>query len=171
MTRTAEVIVVGLLFPEGPVWCGDGTVVCTSVAEGALYRVWPTEGRKERIASVGGGANAAAPADDGGFLVTQNGGIDFGSIGLYEDPPPYRPVRPGVQRVAGDGSVSYLLDVGFLAPNDLVVAADGTLYFTDRATCAATSRAWSPSPMPKGSTSPAWCPTSSRSCQDQSPRR
>ncbi len=36
-----------------------------------------------------------------------------------------------MQRVAGDGSVSYLLDEGFLAPNDLVVAADGTLYFTD----------------------------------------
>ena len=69
----------GLLFPEGPVWCADGTVVCTSVAEGALYRVWPGESRKERIAEVGGGANAAAPADDGGFLVTQNGGIDFGA--------------------------------------------------------------------------------------------
>ena len=112
-------------------WCADGTVVCTSVAEGALYRVWPSEGRKERIAEVGGGANAAAPADDGGFLVTQNGGIDFGGIGLYEDPPPYRPATPGVQRVSGDGSVSYLLEGGFLAPNDLVVGADGTLYFTD----------------------------------------
>ena len=87
--------------------------------------------RKERIAEVGGGANAAAPADDGGFLVTQNGGIDFGAIGLYEDPPPYRPATPGVQRVESDGSVSYLLEGGFLAPNDLVVAADGTLYFTD----------------------------------------
>ncbi len=131
MSRRAEVVVGGLLFPEGPVWCPDGTVVCTSVAEGALYRVWPREGRKERIASVGGGANAAAPADDGGFLVTQNGGIDFAPMGLYEDPPPCRRATPGVQRVHGDGSVSYLLDDGFLAPNDLVVAADGTLYFTD----------------------------------------
>ena len=86
MSRRAEVVVGGLLFPEGPVWCPDGTVVCTSVAEGALYRVWPREGRKERIASVGGGANAAAPADDGGFLVTQNGGIDFAPMGLYEGP-------------------------------------------------------------------------------------
>jgi gluconolactonase len=131
MSRRPEVVVDGLRFPEGPLWCADGTIVCTSVAEGALYRVWPGEGRKERIAEVGGGANAAAPADDGGFLVTQNGGIDFGGIGLYEDPPPYRPATPGVQRVSGDGSVSYLLEGGFLAPNDLVVAADGTLYFTD----------------------------------------
>lgn len=131
MSRRPEVVVGGLLFPEGPVWCADGTVVCTSVAEGALYRVWPGESRKERIAEVGGGANAAAPADDGGFLVTQNGGIDFGAIGLYEDPPPYRPATPGVQRVESDGSVSYLLEGGFLAPNDLVVAPDGTLYFTD----------------------------------------
>ena len=131
MSPRPEVVVDGLRFPEGPVWSTDGTVVCTSVAEGALYRVWPSEGRKERIADVGGGANAAAAAEDGGFLVTQNGGIDFSALGLYEDPPPYRPATPGVQRVGGDGSVSYLLNDGFLAPNDLVVAADGTLYFTD----------------------------------------
>jgi gluconolactonase len=28
-------------FAEGPVWCPDGTVVATSVAEGALYRITP----------------------------------------------------------------------------------------------------------------------------------
>src|SRR3984957_13734313 len=126
MSPRSEVVVDGLRFPEGPLWCADGTVVCTSVPEGALYRVWPSEGRKEQIADVGGGANAAAPADDGGFLVTQNGGVDFSPPGLYAAPPPYRPAAPGVQRVSGDGSVSYLLEDGFLAPNDLVVAADGT---------------------------------------------
>ncbi len=131
MGTTGEVVSRGLLFPEGPVWCADGTVVCTSVPEGALYRVWPAEGRSEKIASVGGGANAAAPASDGGFLVTQNGGIDFSKAAVFTDPPPYRPATPGLQRVLPDGSSTYVVDVGFLAPNDLVTAADGTVYFTD----------------------------------------
>ena len=131
MGTVAEIVVADMLFPEGPVWCADGTVVCTSVPEGALYRVWPAEGRAERIAVVGGGANAAAPAADGGFLVTQNGGIDFSKAAVFKDPPPYRPATPGLQRVLPDGTVRYVLDAGFLAPNDLVTTADGTVYFTD----------------------------------------
>ena len=132
----AEVVATGIRFPEGPVFCpdpdgGPGTLVCTSVADGAVERVHLGDGRVERIATVGGGANAAYAADDGGFLVTQNGGIDFASTNLYPDPPPYQPVTPGVQRVRPDGSVHYVADGEFLAPNDLVVAADGTLWFTD----------------------------------------
>jgi sugar lactone lactonase YvrE len=127
----AEIVVTDLLFPEGPSWCDDGTVVCTAVAEGTLYRVWPEEHRKELIATAGGGTNACAPASDGGFLITQNGGIDFTITGLYADPPPYVPITPGIQRALPDGTVSYVLGAGFNAPNDLVVAQDGTLYFTD----------------------------------------
>jgi gluconolactonase len=128
----AEIVATGIRFAEGPVWCGDDTIVCTSVADGALERVHLEEGRVERVAVVGGGANAAQLASDGGFVVTQNGGIDFSRAGLYGDnPPEYRPVTPGIQRVDAQGTVTYLADDGFLAPNDLVVAADGTLWFTD----------------------------------------
>ena len=132
----AEVVATGIRFPEGPVFCpdprgGPGTLVCTSVADGAVERVHLADGHVERVATVGGGANAAYAVDDGGFLVTQNGGIDFASTNLYPDPPPYQPVTPGVQRVRPDGSVQYIADGEFLAPNDLVVAADGTLWFTD----------------------------------------
>ena len=95
----AEVVVDGIAFGEGPVWCPDQTLVVTSVAEGALYRVWPESGRAERIADTGGGANGAALASDGGFVVTQNGGFDFAATGLFEDPPPFRPAVPGLQRV------------------------------------------------------------------------
>jgi gluconolactonase len=69
--------------------------------------------------------------------VTQNGGIDFSALPLYgDDPPPFRPATPGIQRVDAAGVVTYVADTGadggaFLAPNDLVVAADGTLWFTD----------------------------------------
>jgi gluconolactonase len=127
----AEVVADGVPFGEGPVWCPDGTLVVTSVAEGALYRVWPNEGRGERIVDTGGGANGAALASDGGFVVTQNGGFDFAATGLFEDPPPYRPAVPGLQRVASDGTVAYLTPEPLQAPNDLAVRADGTILFTD----------------------------------------
>ncbi|HSO95914.1 MAG TPA: SMP-30/gluconolactonase/LRE family protein [Acidimicrobiia bacterium] len=134
---TPEVVATGIRFPEGPVWCpgssdeGDA-LVCTSVADGAVERIDLHNGHVARLALVGGGANAALACTDGGFLVTQNGGIDFGSTNLYpDDPPPYRPVTPGIQRVSADGHVTYVTDVGYRAPNDLVVTADGSLWFTD----------------------------------------
>jgi gluconolactonase len=135
-----EVVATGLQFGEGPVWCParDGvpaSLVCTAVAAGAVERVDLAAGTVTRVADVGGGANAAILASDGGFLVTQNGGIDFTRVGLYDDPPPYRPVTPGLQRVRADGAVDYVVDASsdgpFLAPNDLVVDDEGAVWFTD----------------------------------------
>jgi gluconolactonase len=127
----AEVVCNGIAFGEGPVWCEDGTLVVTSVAEGALYRVDPAQGRAARFADTGGGANGAALAADGSILVTQNGGFDFAATGLFADPPPFRPATPGLQLAHPDGTVTYLADVGFHSPNDVAVASDGTAYFTD----------------------------------------
>jgi gluconolactonase len=127
----AEIVCDGIRFSEGPVWCPDGSLVVTSVADGALYRVRPDAGTTEPFADTGGGANGAALVADGSFLVTQNGGIDFTSFGLFADPPPYRPVNPGLQHATADGEVIYLAEDGFLAPNDLAVGDDGAVYFTD----------------------------------------
>jgi gluconolactonase len=127
----SELVCRGVRFGEGPVWCGDDTLVVTSVADGALERITVSTGAVERLADTGGGANAAALAADGSFLVTQNGGIDFSQLGLFAEPPEYRPATPGLQHARRDGSVRYLADEGFLAPNDLAVAADGRVYFTD----------------------------------------
>jgi gluconolactonase len=127
----SEVVCDGISFGEGPVWCADDTLVVTSVPHGALYRIHPETGEVERIADFGGGANGAALAVDGSILVTQNGGIDFASFGLFADPPPFRPATPGLQLARADGSVTYLADQGFRAPNDLAVAADGRVFFTD----------------------------------------
>jgi gluconolactonase len=127
----SEVVARGIPFGEGPVWCPDGTLVVTSVAAGALYRVWPGEQRAERFADTGGGANGAALAADGSVLVTQNGGMDLSATGLFDDPPPFHPSTPGLQLASASGTVRYLLDDGFHAPNDLAVAADGTVWFTD----------------------------------------
>ena len=81
----AEVVVDGIVFGEGPVWVPDSipggpTLVVTSVAAGALYRVWPERNHAEVLADTGGGANGAALSADGSILVTQNGGMDFSKL-------------------------------------------------------------------------------------------
>ena len=126
----------GIPFAEGPVWCPDGTVVATSVAAGALFRVWPQTGRVEQIANTRGGANGAALAADGSILVTQNGGIDFSVLpGVFATFPASVPATPGLQLAALDGTVTYLADTApdgdFRGPNDLAITPDGAVYFTD----------------------------------------
>ena len=132
-TVRAEVVATGVPFGEGPVWCADGTLVVTSVAAGALFRVRPSESSAERFAETGGGANGAALAHDGSILVTQNGGFDVGTTGIILGAPPVTssPTTPGLQMATPDGVVTYLLDEGFHGPNDLCVAPDGTVFFTD----------------------------------------
>jgi len=128
----SEIVGTGIPFAEGPVWCADGTVVVTSVAAGALYRVWPERGETQRVAVTTGGANGAALAADGSILVTQNGGMDFANLpGVFGDFPPCVPATPGLQLAAPDGTVTYLANDGFEGPNDLAIAPNGDVYFTD----------------------------------------
>lgn len=128
----SEIVARGIPFAEGPVWCPDGTVVVTSVAAGALFRVRPEQRIVERFAETRGGANGAALAADGSVLVTQNGGIDFTVLpGVFSTFPPCVPTQPGLQLATPDGTVSYLLDDGFRGPNDLAITAAGDVYFTD----------------------------------------
>jgi gluconolactonase len=128
----SEVVGTGIPFAEGPVWRPDGTVALTGVAGGALYRVWPEEQKTECIAITRGGPNSAALTVDGSIVVTQNGGIDFGNLpGIFGDLPPCEPMTPGLQLATPDGAVTYLADTGMHGPNDLAVAANGELYFTD----------------------------------------
>jgi len=132
------VICEGPRFGEGPVWCAptdahpEGSLVCTSVSDGTLHRVDVATGTRALFADTGGGPNGAAPATAGGFVVTQNGGLDFSVFGFFADAPPPVPTIPsGLQHVAADGTVTSLLAGMSHAPNDLVVGADGTVYFTD----------------------------------------
>ena len=119
-----EVVLDGVPLAEGPVWCPDGTLVITHLSPGGLRRIQPERGTSEIIASMPGGANSAQLASDGGFIVAQNGGIDFSPYAeqLNLDPSllAYTPGTPGLQRVRPSGQVEYLLDSGLSAPNDLV---------------------------------------------------
>lgn len=106
--------------------------MCTSVSDGTLHRVDVATGARDVIADTGGGPNGAAPATEGGFVVTQNGGLDFSVFGFFADAPPPVPTIPsGLQHVGADGAVTSLLAGMSHAPNDLVVGPDGTVYFTD----------------------------------------
>jgi gluconolactonase len=130
-----EVILEGALLGEGPVWCPDGTLITTHMGRDKIRRTNPKTGRSEMIASFAGGANSAQLASDGGLVITNNGGIDFAKLASMMNLDPakitYEPGKPGLQRMFPDGRVTYLADAGLSAPNDLIVARDGTLYFTD----------------------------------------
>jgi sugar lactone lactonase YvrE len=132
-----EQIAARLAFPEGLAWSAeDRCVLCSSVQEGAVYRIWPEQARMERLADVGGGANNLALARGGGAVVCQNGGVDAGPpmAARYPDMPPLPPVRqatPGLMYVAPDGTTTYILDEGVNAPNDITVTGRGDLLFTD----------------------------------------
>jgi hypothetical protein len=91
----------------------------------------PATGAVTTVGDTGGGANAAALAADGSFLVTQNGGFDMSAYEVVQQPQPVRWMDPGLQLVSPGGDVSYLTSKPLQAPNDLVVAQDGTIYFTD----------------------------------------
>ena len=130
--KSEVVVATGIPFSEGPVWCDDGTLVVTSVA-GALSECGRAR-TEPRCAPTHGGANGAALAADGSILVTQNGGMDL--LELCRHPrrrtiPASEPATPGLQLARPDGTVTYLADDGLHGPNDLAVAANGDVYFTD----------------------------------------
>lgn len=130
-----EVVSADVPLGEGPVWCPDGSLVVTTISPGRLLRIDPASGRASEVAGVMGGANSAHLASDGGFVVTNNGGIDFTvfAVHLGLDPAkiPYRPGPACLQRVDARGAVTVLASEGLQAPNDLAVGSDGTVYFTD----------------------------------------
>jgi gluconolactonase len=131
MVSKPILIADGLGMTEGPVWCDDGTLVVTSVADHCVWRIWPETKRKEVFSrSPGGGANGLAPATDGYLLMTQNGGIDMRQSGLPGDWPEVRYVSGGLELIDPKGEHTRLL-AGFTAPNDLVVGPDNVVYFTD----------------------------------------
>lgn len=131
----SEVVCDAITFGEGPVWLGAGLLAVTSVPLGLVYEIEVTTGASRIFADVGGGANGAAACRDGGLLVTNNGGIDLSKLPMLPADLPVRPATPALQRVTADGHVGILAEscggTSFSAPNDLVVAADGTVFFTD----------------------------------------
>ena len=59
-----EIIAEGLGFPEGPVAMADGSVLVVEIRPGRITRITP-DGRKETVATPGGGPNGMAVGPDG----------------------------------------------------------------------------------------------------------
>jgi sugar lactone lactonase YvrE len=138
-----EVVTAQAPLGEGPVWCPDGTLVITLISPGTVMRIRPESGQLEPVASFPGGANSAQLASDGGFVVCNNGGIDFTGfaegLGIDASKIPFAPGPPGLQRVASDGSLTTLAAEGLQAPTRAGKAASGATPPTAR--CARSPRA------------------------------
>lgn len=130
MAAQSEVIAEGLSFPEGPVIMADGSVIVVEVGGACVSRCW--NGRREVVSEVEGAPNGAAIGPDGALYICNNGGWDFSPTGWAS-----RANSPGrIERIdLATGKVDRVFDrcgdIMLSAPNDLVFAADGTLWFTD----------------------------------------
>src|ERR687897_3150342 len=94
-------ITTGLQFPEGPVALPDGSVLVVEIARRCLTRVLP-DGRKEIVATPGGGPNGAAIGPDGKCYVCNNGGFEWHRRGDI--------VVPGLQDSAYQGGSIQAVD-------------------------------------------------------------
>lgn len=125
-----DIIAEGLVFPEGPVAMADGSVLVLELGAGRVTRCW--NGRTETVAEPGGGPNGAAIGPDGALYICNSGGIDLIKLGNRTGPG----AEGRIERIdLATGKVERVYDhcgdTPLSAPNDLVFAADGSLWFTD----------------------------------------
>jgi gluconolactonase len=112
-------VAAGFQFPEGPAWGPDGKLYLSSCQTPAVCRVIA---QNEWVKYREVGCNGLAFDGDGRLIVCN---------------PDLRgkPKRPRLLRIDKDGREQVLADQfegrPLNGPNDLVIAADGTIYFTD----------------------------------------
>lgn len=91
--KKTVLIISGLEYPEGPIYCKDGSILLVEIKGQCLSRILP-DGSRQVIACIEGGPNGAAvvPSQDGStqLLVCNDGGFDW-----VEIPPPKSPRQPG----------------------------------------------------------------------------
>ena len=71
-----ELIADGLRFPEAPVVMDDGSVIVVEIEAKRITRCWPG-GKKQVIATPGGGPNGLAIGPDGKLYCCNNGGFNY----------------------------------------------------------------------------------------------
>lgn len=133
-----KTVATGLEFPEGPVAMEDGSVIVCEVKAQCLTRVFP-DGTKKTITKLDGAPNGAAFGKDGALYICNNGdGFLWGAPGGMTQPVGGSDTFSGgrIERVdVQTGAVTELYRTinghDLLMPNDIVVAKNGDLYFTD----------------------------------------
>lgn len=133
-----QIISVGLLFPEGPVACADGSVLFVEIERKTISRAWP-DGSVDVVAEPGGGPNGLAFGPGGLLYVCNNGGF------LFQMLDGVKRVRAGVPEGYAGGWIERIdLATGkrevlydrcgehlLVGPNDLVFDQHGGFYFSD----------------------------------------
>ena len=134
---TEREIASGLEFPEGPVALADGGLLVVEIAARTLTRI-DAEGRRQIIATTGGGPNGAALGPDGRCYLCNNGGFRWhrrgGSLIPGYPADDYAGGRiEAVNLATGTVEVLYRECEGhrLSAPNDLVFNGEGGFWFTD----------------------------------------
>lgn len=133
-----ELIADGLRFPEAPVVMDDGSIIVVEIAEGRITRVRPG-GRKQVIATPGGGPNGLAIGPDGKLYCCNNGGFEYAEEGGILAPRGIANDYSGGRIECidiGTGAVEVLYKSGdhgvtLRGPNDIVFDAHGGFWFTD----------------------------------------
>ncbi|MBN8845411.1 MAG: SMP-30/gluconolactonase/LRE family protein [Sphingomonadales bacterium] len=133
-----ELIADGLRFPEAPVVMDDGSVIVVEIEQGRITRCWPG-GRKQVIATPGGGPNGLAIGPDGKLYCCNNGGFHYVEANGYLAPHGIAPDYSGgrIERIdIATGAVETLYKSGdngviLRGPNDIMFDAHGGFWFTD----------------------------------------
>jgi len=132
-----EVIATGLRFPEGPVVMEDGSIIVVEIERQCITRCW-AGGKKEIIATPGGGPNGLAIGPDGALYCCNNGGFKYREVeGILVPghcPDDYSGGR--IERIdIATGKVERLYEtvdgIDLRGPNDIVFDKHGNFYFTD----------------------------------------
>jgi len=126
-----EVFADGLVMPEGPVAMADGSVILVEIGAGRITRCW-AGGRKETVATPGGGPNGAAIGADGALYVCNNGGVDHEKM-CHVSGPGHEGRIERIDLASGRVERLYEACAGepLSAPNDLVIDAAGDIWFSD----------------------------------------
>src|SRR3546814_18381884 len=74
-----ELIADGLRFPEAPVVMDDGSIIVVEIEEGRITRCWPG-GRKEVVATPGGGPHGLAIGPAGQLYCCHNRGLPLAEV-------------------------------------------------------------------------------------------
>ena len=129
------ILATGLGFPEGPVVCGDGSIVLTEIRNQRCTRI-AADGKVSTFSECGGGPNGLAIGPDGAFYLCNNGGsryVEGHSMGLGPHPDYKFGWVDRLDPKSGKATRLYQ-EVGghpLSAPNDLVFDKEGGFYFTD----------------------------------------
>ena len=95
-----ELIADGLRFPEAPVVMDDGSVIVVEIEAKRITRCWPG-GKKDVIATPGGGPNGLAIGPGGKLYCCNNGGFEYVESNGYLAPHGIDSGHGLAQRMAG----------------------------------------------------------------------